>query len=130
MSRPREQSSTTSSGNSPKPSEPFALFLSCVEGHLVRRYGTPARNHIGVAFTKDGPKFDTNEIVALTAAEAAKYRREYRNALRAGSLRERTAEDFDAYVLAQEEAAKKAAKAAEEAAKKAAKANEKQNADA
>lgn len=73
----------------------FALYVSCVPGRLVTRYGT--RTYIGA--TRDpsaegGVRYDPETVVALTATELADYRREYDRALGAGSLRERTAEDW------------------------------------
>jgi hypothetical protein len=101
----------------PTPS-PFALFLSSVEGHVVSRYGatgpTRAPEAIGARRTATGSgwvwSWDTGAIAALTHAEVAAYGREYAAAVRSGALRERTAEEFEAYTAAQRAQADKAAK--------------------
>lgn len=73
----------------------FAAFVSPVEGHLVRRYGTSS--HIGeVSSAEKGgaPGVDPSLVVPITHAEWAQYQLEYRKALDAGSLVRRTAEEW------------------------------------
>lgn len=75
----------------------FALFVSCVEGSLVTRYGT--RTFIGAERRALEPQvvdFHPDIIVAIPHDEFRKYRREYLRALREGSLVERTAEAWQA----------------------------------
>ena len=72
-------------------------FFSAVEGALVVRYGTGEL--IGAAYLPGGGvAFDLDRIVGISEAEAAAYLREYDRAVRAGSLRERTEEEFLAYL--------------------------------
>ena len=86
---------------------PFARFLSSVEGHLVSRYGSAtaktAPTLIGARRTHaelvDGLSGQasiewTDEIVSLTAAEAAAYKQEYDSAVREGALVERTEAEY------------------------------------
>lgn len=73
----------------------FALFVSCVEGSLVTRYGT--RTFIGAERRTDDPRqvdFHPDQIVAIPHDEHRRYRREYLRALREGSLVERTADEW------------------------------------
>lgn len=73
----------------------FALFVSCVEGRLVTRYGT--RTFIGAERRTDDPRvvdFHPEHIVAIPHDEHRKYRREYLRALREGSLVERTVDEW------------------------------------
>lgn len=75
----------------------FALFVSCVEGSLVTRYGT--RTFIGAERRADDPRvvdYHPEHVVAIPHDEFRKYRREYLRALREGSLVERTAAQWDA----------------------------------
>jgi hypothetical protein len=69
----------------------FALFVSCVEGSLVMRYGT--RTFIGAERRALEPTvidYHPDIIVAIPHDEFRKYRREYLRALRDGSLASRT----------------------------------------
>lgn len=69
----------------------FALFVSCVEGSLVTRYGTGT--FIGAERRADDPRqvdFHPDQVIAIPDDEFRKYRREYLRALREGSLRQRT----------------------------------------
>lgn len=73
----------------------FALFVSCVEGHLVTRHGT--RTFIGAERRADDPRrvdYHPEQIVAIPVDEHRKYRREYLRALREGSLVERTGDEW------------------------------------
>ena len=97
---------------------PFALFVSSVEGHVVSRYGatgpTRAPEAIGARRTATGSgwvwAWDTAAIASLTHAEVAAFGREYTAAIRAGALRERTAQEFEAYTASQRATADKVAK--------------------
>lgn len=69
----------------------FALFVSCVEGSLVTRYGT--RTFIGAERRALEPKvvdYHPEQVVAIPHDEFRKYRREYLRVMREGSLVERT----------------------------------------
>jgi|SRR6187551_177323 len=73
----------------------FALFVSCVEGSLVTRYGT--RTFIGAERRTLEPNvvdYHPEQIVAIPHDEFRKYRREYTRALRDGSLVQRTADEW------------------------------------
>ncbi len=96
-------------------------FFSSVKGHIVSRYGTATKGtsaqRIGVTRKETSPKGAiagevelewTDEIVAISAAEAATYATEYDRHVADGALKERTAEEW----LAQVEASEKAAQAA------------------
>jgi hypothetical protein len=75
---------------------PFAIFVSCVEGRLVSRFGTSC--YVGADFDKDNNlRFDVDMVVAIPHAEMAVYRREYEKHLRCGDLLARTVEDFESY---------------------------------
>lgn len=83
------------------------LYVSSVEGALVTRYGT--RTQIGAEILP-GPKggkqtirWNTGVVVALSQDELVKYKREYRRAIDAGELVERTADDFRAYIARENE---------------------------
>lgn len=74
---------------------PFGLFLSSVEGQPVTRYGT--KTLIGAERDRVNPTvvhYDTRTIVAIPHAELTRYRREYTDAIRDGSLRQRTAKQW------------------------------------
>lgn len=73
----------------------FALFVSCVEGALVTRYGTGT--FIGAERRANAPTvvdYHPDQIIAIPHDEFRKYRREYLRALRDGSLVERTAAEW------------------------------------
>ena len=79
----------------------FGLFVSCVDGQPVTRYGT--RTLIGAQRNAREPTridYRPDQVVALTHAECAKYRHEYDRALSNGSLVRRTAADWLAYCAA------------------------------
>lgn len=70
----------------------FARFVSCVEGSLVARYGTPT--YIGASRRPSEPSvvdYRPAEVVAIPDDEWRKYRREYTRALGCGALVERPA---------------------------------------
>lgn len=74
---------------------PFALYVSCIEGALVTRYGTAT--FIGAERRATAPTvvdYHPEQIVAIPHDEFRKYRREYLRALRDGSLVERTAAEW------------------------------------
>ncbi len=78
-----------------KPSEAFGLFVSCVEGQPVSRFGTKVL--IGAerdASVRGKIRYRTKEIVAIPHDEALKYSREYRRAIDDGSLVARTADEW------------------------------------
>lgn len=75
----------------------FALFVSSVEGCPTTRFGTGTL--IGATRTRANPRvieYQTDQIVALTHAEYARYRREYSRAIRDGALRVRSVEEWQA----------------------------------
>lgn len=75
----------------------FALYVSCVEGAVVTRYGT--RTFIGAerrALEPTVVDFHPDIVVAIPHDEFRKYRREYLRAMREGSLVERTADEWRA----------------------------------
>ncbi len=116
---------------------PFARFFSSVEGRLVSRYGSGggplAPTLIGatrnaadlsprgseptdVGRGEGGVTWNTDQVVAITEAEAQKYSREYDRAVKDGALIERTEADYVAAVakargLAKETLEKAAAEA-------------------
>lgn len=85
----------------------FAKFVSSVEGHLVTRYGTFPRSNIGADRTiaDDGTvtlTWDTKRVNPISNAEYARYKREYDTALAEKALTERSAEDYVAFMAAEE----------------------------
>lgn len=79
----------------------FAIFVSCVDGQPVTRFGTGTL--IGASRTKEAPtlvSYDPTAVVGIPHAEYGQHRRAYDRALSNGSLRERTDADY----LAQERA--------------------------
>ncbi len=75
----------------------FALFVSCVEGSLVTRYGTGT--FIGAerrALEPTVVDYHPDIVVAIPHDEFRKYRREYLRAVREGSLVERTEQEWRA----------------------------------
>lgn len=73
----------------------FALFVSCVEGAVVTRFGT--RTYIGCerrALEPTVVDYHPEQIVAIPHDEFRKYRREYLRALRDGSLVTRTEDEW------------------------------------
>lgn len=83
-------------GSAPK----FVLFVSSIEGKLVRRYGTPVQ--IGAVRECENPdepnlsrqrwryRWQTDQVVAIPEDEFNRYRREYTRALATGALTKRT----------------------------------------
>jgi hypothetical protein len=90
-----------------KPKDPFVMFVSSVEGHLVARYGAGPHALIGARHGENGPEWTPEIVCPLTDVEVATYGREYRRAISEGALKERKREDFDAYVKAENDTAKK-----------------------
>jgi hypothetical protein len=76
----------------------FALYVSCVPAQgPTTRYGT--RTFIGAERNAAQPtviQYDPELVVALTAEEWRKYRREYQRALASGALVTRTAAEYRA----------------------------------
>lgn len=95
----------------------FVKFVSSVKGCLVQRYGSP--NYVGAVRTPQGIEWLPAQVVGLTEAELVRYGREYKNALRDGALKERTAEDFLAQIEEETAAQAKAEAEAKAKAKKA-----------
>lgn len=79
--------------------DPFVMFVSSVEGHLVQRYGLAPHNPIGASFSTIGgaPRWDTTAVYGLTDVEVAQHGRLYERAVREGGLKRRTRADWDAY---------------------------------
>jgi hypothetical protein len=74
------------------PSDAFGLFVSCVEGQPVPRFGTKVL--IGAVRDPEERRkirYNTKAITAIPVVEARKYAREYQRAIADGSLTERTA---------------------------------------
>lgn len=89
----------------------FARFVSAVDGHIVTRYSTlrfdSAPDMIGYSRAPIAPGdprgagvpvFHPEVIVAIPHAEWGRFAREYGRALRHGALRERTADEYLAFV--------------------------------
>lgn len=100
--------------------EPFSLFVSCVEGKPVTRYGS--RTFIG-AEREHGTNiihWFPDRVVAIPSTEHARYRREYDRVLRDGDLKVRTEADWLAQTASEDAAVQAAAdkRAAEAAAPK------------
>jgi len=72
------------------PAAAFALFVSCVEGSVVMRYGTGTFIGAERVATPPGLAFHPEIVVAIPHEEYRKYRREYNRALSDGSLAKRT----------------------------------------
>jgi len=75
-------------------------FFSCVPGKVARRWGT--QSMIGAVRGADGYEWNPDDVVAISAAELRRYRREY-NRLLAGpepALIERTRADYEARAAA------------------------------
>ena len=88
------------------------MYVSSVEGHVVSRYGSGKAagrrdSFIGARrLDGGGYEWDTEVIVALTHAEIARYRGEYRRAIKNGALKERTVADYEARRKQQKDDAK------------------------
>lgn len=86
-----------------KKKTPFVRFLSSVQGHIVSRY--PSNEPIGVRVVRGDVEktlWLPDVIAALTAEEAAQYRREYDMHVRDGALTERTEDEYLAFIKRQE----------------------------
>jgi hypothetical protein len=87
----------------------FVRFVSSVEGRLVSRWdanGSSFGARVATAVERaDGAEaivWDTECVVPLTAAFCARYDRELGNALKHGDLVERTREEWEAWLKAEE----------------------------
>ena len=73
-----------------------------MEGRLVTRYGTAARgapSYIGARRSATDPTeilWDGELVVALTADEVGRHRREYEREVEGGNLRRRTGAEYEA----------------------------------
>lgn len=108
----------------------FGLFVSCVVGQPVTRYGTGTM--IGASRTKDDPtvvQYDPTLIVGIPHAELSKHRRAYDRAIQNGSLSVRTAAEYSAQERQQEEAKRVARQKKEERLKAEAEARTKAEAE-
>ncbi|AUX31927.1 MULTISPECIES: hypothetical protein [Sorangium] len=77
----------------------FALFVSSVEGSLVSRFGTGRGSYIGATRDIKDPTlitWDVNRIIPIPASEYARFRRAYDKAIKDGSLKLRTREEYEA----------------------------------
>lgn len=77
------------------PAEPFGLFVSCVEGQPVTRFGT--RVFIGAARDPANPRklvYHPDQIIAVPHLEAQRFGREYARAILDGSLVQRSAAEW------------------------------------
>ena len=77
------------------PAEPFGLFLSCIEGQPVARFGTKVL--LGAERDRSNPKSITYRpkvIIPIPKLEARKYGREYRRAIENGSVTQHTAAEW------------------------------------
>ena len=71
-------------------------YFSCVEGHVVARFGS-GQLYIGVQRDPaHGWVWDPDAVVAIPTTQMIRYHREYSRALREGALIERTREEYDA----------------------------------
>jgi ATPase subunit of ABC transporter with duplicated ATPase domains len=73
----------------------FGLYVSSVEGHIVRRFGAPPNSYIGAKRTGKQIAWET-KIVPIPQNEYSRYRAEYDGAIAAGALTKRTAEEYKA----------------------------------
>lgn len=86
------------------------LYVSCVGGHHVTRYGT--QTLIGVRpdpSVEGNLAFDEAMVVRIPAGEYSTYRREYDDLIAQGALLKRTAEEYDEYQAERETAINAAA---------------------
>jgi len=85
-----------------EPHATFGLFVSCVDGLPVTRFGTGTM--IGAARSKAAPDvvtYDPTQIVGIPHAEYDRHRRSYDRALGNGSLKKRSVADYLAQEAAQ-----------------------------
>ncbi len=81
----------------PKAASGFALFVSCVVGKPVTRWGS--RTLIGASRSAATPTvvdYDPELVVAIPQSEYAQYTREYDRALANGSLKRRAESHWQA----------------------------------
>ncbi len=75
--------------------EAFGLFVSCVEGQPVTRFGSKVL--IGAdrdPANRRKVRYNPKQIVALPHEEATRYAREYARAIEDGSLTQHTADEW------------------------------------
>jgi len=75
----------------------FGLYVSCVDGKPVARFGTKIL--IGAdrdAVERKKIRYRSKEIVAIPEGEARRYAREYARAIQEGELVARTADEWQA----------------------------------
>ncbi|HXJ75596.1 MAG TPA: hypothetical protein VNM37_22260 [Candidatus Dormibacteraeota bacterium] len=85
--------------------EPFDLFVSCVEGYPVTRYGS--RTFIGARRDPAKPNeiiWSPDQVVAIPRSEYTRHRREYDRAVKDGELRLRTEADWELQIMLEAEA--------------------------
>jgi Na+/glutamate symporter len=85
-----------------EPHATFGLFVSCVDGKPVTRFGTGTM--IGATRSKATPdvvNYDPTQIVGIPHAEYDRHLRSYERAISNGSLRSRTAAEYRAQEQAQ-----------------------------
>jgi len=70
-------------------------YFSPVAGRVVPRFGTDS--FIGASRGPKGFTVNSHVVVAVPAAEVARYPKEYRNCLTRGDLVSRTKSDFEAF---------------------------------
>lgn len=102
------------------PADPFVRFVSSVEGRLVARWDAQGSSFGARVSTRAEREagaehiyWDTDCVVPLTAPFCAKYDRELRNAIRGGDLRERSREDWLAWLKLEEQRESERVKALE-----------------
>ena len=101
-----------------EPHATFGLFVSCVDGKPVTRFGTGTM--IGATRSKATPdvvSYDPTQVVGIPHAEYDRHLRSYERALGNGSLKRRTAADYHAQEKAQSKIDAEHRKAQERAAK-------------
>ncbi len=88
---------------------PFSLFVSCVPGKPVTRYGS--HTFIGADRVAGTNEFiwHPERVVAIPATEHARYRKEYDRLLADKDLKVRTETEWKAQTAAEDSAVKRAA---------------------
>ena len=92
------------------------LYVSAVEGFAVSRFGSATRSSpnqtiggrrttekvlvAGHKLTNRPIEIDTNVIVVIPDAEHARFRREYDRAIKDGTLKLRSEEDYKSFIAA------------------------------
>lgn len=96
----------------------FAKYVRAVDGRLVSRLDVAPGTHLGARLTEEGPVWDTERVIPLTAEYCAKFARELRKTFAARDLIECTEAEYQAWLQIEEE--REAAREAEVAAAQAA----------